>query len=302
MRRSVKVALGAYLLAACGAAVAGDTADWQVAAGAGYRYDSNVNVVHADTASGEGDSALLLKFGVDGTIPFSDALSFNAGYDYRGTSYRELSEFDLALHHVSAKLRYKHPAATGALSFDKFTARLDDQRFVEMRQVSPSLARLLGNRFYLRGAYSRADKAYATLARRNAINDAFRADLYVLIDGMQQYLRFGYRRDREDAADDSFDYDGAALQLGYGHALRIAERSVDLEANLRLERRSYKGVWEAIDQPRRDARLRAAVRAALPLTRRFTLEGEIEHRDHASNVTAAELTEQVYTIGVAAAF
>jgi hypothetical protein len=139
--------------------------DFGFKASAGYQYDSNVNVAELDTNTGEADSALLLNAGVDAALPLTKNLSFNVGYDYSQTSYQEFPAFDVAMHHGLAELAYDIAGFNTGLTFDRFDVRLDGDRFLEIDQVSPSVARLFGETFYLRGAFTRAGKRYANAGK-----------------------------------------------------------------------------------------------------------------------------------------
>jgi hypothetical protein len=269
---------------------------------AGYRQDSNVNIAATDTTTGEADAATLLSFGIDGSFPVADRLSFDLGYKYAGTAYETWSDFDLAVHHARAAVQYKFGGFDSAVSFDRFAAQVDGEQFLDIRQASPSLSRLIGDKLYLRGSYVRAEKNYSGKAKRNAFNEAIRADVYVLLDGMQRYLAFGYRMDSEDATANEFDYDGVGAKVAYGHGLQFVRLKLDLKMHLQFENRDYAGVSEAIGAPRRDERFRAGLNAAIPLSEHFALKGEVEYADNASNFAAANFDESVYSINLSAGF
>jgi hypothetical protein len=99
--------------------------DFGFNASAGYQYDSNVNVAELDTNTGEADGALLLSAGVNAALPLTKNLSFNVGYDYSQTSYREFPAFDVAMHHGLAEFAYDVAGFNTALTFDRFDVRLD---------------------------------------------------------------------------------------------------------------------------------------------------------------------------------
>jgi hypothetical protein len=271
-------------------------------AGAGYRYDSNVNIAATDASTGKADSALLLNLGLDGTVPLGNALSIWLGYDYANTAYRTYSDFDLGVHHARAGIRYKFAGFDSAVSFDQIKALVDGERFLDVRQASPSLSRMIGDRLYLRGSYTRAEKTFAGDGERNAFNDALHADAYILIDGMQQYVALGYRMDSENAAGNEFDYDGTAAKVAYGHALDAGRMTLRLKMHLQFENRDYANITESIGAPRSDQRFRAGVNAAIPISQHFSLNGEVTRANHVSNLDAADFDEIVYTLNVSADF
>ena len=267
-------------------------------AGAGYQYDSNVSLAEIDQNTGEADSALLLNAGVNASLPIAGKLAFNIGYDYAQTSYRQFSQFDLALHHGNAELALGVAGFDTSVTLDRFDARLDHGKFLDITQVSPAVGRLFGERFYLRGAYVHADKSYAESETRNALNEAIRADAYLLIDGMKRYLSFGYRVDAEDAIDDELDFDGNRAMLAYGHRIELGRVDLGVKATLQYENRDYLHVTESIGERRRDQRLRASLNTTVQLTEYFAITGSADYADNRSNLASAAFDEMVYTLGL----
>ena len=277
-------------------------ADLDFSASAGYQYDSNVNVAEIDANTGEGDTALVMDVGIDGSLRPGKRLSLDLGYAYSATRYRQFSEFDLAIHHLRGAVSYRLAGFDSGLSVDRFATRLDDDAFLDITRVSPTLSRMLGDRLYLRGAFARAEKSYHERTERDAVNEAFRADAYFLLDGMQRYFAVALERDSEDASSDALDYDGIATKLTYGHRLEAGSLGVDVNAHVRFENRDYKTLPNADESPRRDERRRAGLGVALPLGEHFEIAGQAEYADNASTLDAAAYDEMVYTLSVGAGF
>jgi hypothetical protein len=297
---------GFGLLAACmfsfAARAEADGPELGIDAGAGYRHDSNVNIASTDTNTGEADNALLLKLGIDGAVPLSDKLSLELGYGYTSTTYATFSGFDLAVHHARAALRNKGAGFDSALSLDRFAARVDGGHFLDIHQASPSLSRLVGRKLYLRGSFTWASKNFAGKPERDASNNAVRGDAYILIDGMERYVAFVYRIEREDAKVGEFDYRGTEAKMAYGQRLQAGRMKLDWKMHLLVENRNYAKGPEPDSPPRRDERLRAGMSAAIPLSERIALKGEFEYGRNESNFAATNFNELVYSIGVAATF
>ena len=222
-------------------------ADFSIDANAGYQYDSNVSISELDQNTGEADNALLLELGASSNVTISDSLSLNAGYRYSQTAYREFSAFDTAIHQLHAEARSRIAGFDTGLAVRHFAAGLDGDRFLDISQVSPSIARLVGNKLYVRGAYTKSAKAYAAHNARNADNRAVDIDAYILLDGMRHYLAFGYRLDREDASNAELDFAGNRLKLSYGRPLQ----RVQFKAQLAFEDRDYRNVTESLCSARR---------------------------------------------------
>jgi hypothetical protein len=296
------IALAALLAGIQPRTVQGAGPEFDFSASAGYQYDSNVNLSEIDENTGEADNALLLAAGANAMLPISKILSFRLGYDYAQTSYREFTDYDTAIHHGMAELSLNLAGFDTAVTLDHFDARVDSEGFLDITQLTPSIARLFADSFYLRGAFTRADKSYATDAIRNARNDAYRADAYVLFDGMKRYLSIGYRIDSEDAVSGDLDYDGNRSMLAYGHRVELGSLELGLRGSVQLENRNYLNVTESIGSLRRDKRLRAGISAELQVSEHFGIDGEIEYSDNQSNLDSANFDENVYALNLTLEF
>lgn len=282
-------------------ATAGE-AEFGVDAELGYRYDSNVGVAELDTNTGEADSALTIDVGGSAAIPMTDRLSLTLGGGYSQTRHRAFSAFDLGMLRADAELAFRIGGFRTGLALRHFGARLDGSRFLDLRQVSPSVARLFGDSLYLRAAYTAAEKTYAEHPERDAVNDAIAADAYLLFDGMEHYLSFGLEADAEDAPDAAFDYEGRRAKATWGRRLAGFPVPVDLKARLQREVRDYSGVTESIGAPRRDERFGASLAVELPVSELFSVNAEAEYRDVRSNLDTAAYAETVLSVSLAAGF
>lgn len=273
-------------------------ADFKVDATAGYQYDNNVSISELDENTGEADNALLLELGINGNVAISDSLSVHAGYRYSQTAYQEFSEFDTALHQLHAETRYRIAGLDTGLAVRHFAAGLAGDRFLDISQVSPSVARLIGNKLYLRGAYTQSIKTYADHEGRNADNSASDVDAYFLLDGMRHYIAFGYRLEREDAMNPELDFSGDRLKFSYGRQLQ----RLQLKALLALENRDYRNITESLGTARRDKRLRAGMEASLPLSEHFRFGLKAQYAESDSNLDSARYDETIYNASLSASF
>lgn len=276
-------------------------------AAAGFKYDSNVNLLDLDTNTGQADAALLMDLGLGADVALTDKASLKLGYDYSQTRYRDFSAFDLSIHHASAALEYDTRIVDTGLSLHNIDAQLDNDDYLGMRRLSPSVARLFGERLYLRGAYIRTDKDHRTNEGRSAVNDSYSADAFLFLDGPNQYVALGYLVASEDAANDDFDYDGHRLKLQYTQRVEWMSVDLELKSRLQVERRDYQQVLEAQflqpNGPRRsDARFRAGLGLDLPVSDWFAVKSGIEYTSNASNLEAADFDEVTYSVSLAAAF
>ncbi|HZD54154.1 MAG TPA: hypothetical protein VE175_13975, partial [Woeseiaceae bacterium] len=167
------------------------------------------------------------------------------------------------------------------------------------------VAKLFGDRLYLRGAWIHTDKDQRTDAGRSAVSDGLSMDAFLFLDGPSRYLALGYLVADEDAARDGFDYDGRRFRLLYTQ--RLEWMSIELKSRLQLEHRDYA---QLVDEPlpengttrRADDRLRARFSLDLPVNEWFTVESGIEYARNASNLETADFDEVGYSVRLAAAF
>ncbi len=268
----------------------------------GYLSDSNVGISDLDTNSGSGDTATTYGLALKASLPISQQLVSRFGYDYNDTSYQDLSQFDLGLHHAFAELTWKTTPFDASMNIEKFAARLDGSDYLDLVQVTPSISRLVGNKVFLRGAFTRANKIYEAFPGRDAINSAYRADVYMLIDNMDRYIAVGLQNSDEDADDPAFDYDSLRWNMTYGHKFVLASRDMKLKASLSQEGRTYANEDESIGDNRQDKRLRLRVGADWNVFEHFSLAAHVERTDFRSNLESAVLDKMVFGLGVNATF
>ncbi|MDX1498886.1 MAG: hypothetical protein R3176_03250 [Woeseiaceae bacterium] len=271
-------------------------------AAAGIEQDSNVGIAEIDTNTGEADSATRLEVGIDARLAATDRLSLRLGYDYTDLAYSEFSEFDLGLGHALAEVGLDLPIVDAAVTAERFDGRLDDEAYLVVTQVTPSLSKLVGRRVYLRAAYTAAEKEFDVLSSRNADNEALRGDVYLLLRGMDRYLALGLQSAEEDAVSAEYDYASTLVSLAYGHKVAIAGKPLKLKAQLSRLVRDYDNVTESIGEVRRDERTRSSLTATLEMSKSFMLEGKVERMASSSNLPAADLEKTVYGIALKVSF
>jgi hypothetical protein len=283
---SAAIAIAALLAATTGfASESRATVEFDATVGADY--DSNVGIAELDQSSGAADSVVNLGAGVTAVIKAGDHVGFRLGYEYSGSRYRQFSEFDLGLQHAVAEASVSSRILDAALTAERFDGRLDGEPYLTVTQYSPNVSKLIGGRVFLRAAFIASDKQFDALPGRNARAAAYRVDTYLLLDGMDRYVALAWQSNDENTDSAELDFHGhqAALTLGN----RFVSSRVLLKTQLRYEQRDYLNVTEAIDEPRRDRRLRACVTASMPIGRHFSLDAKAERTLNSSNFGPADL-------------
>jgi hypothetical protein len=164
------------------------------------------------------------------------------------------------------------------------------------------VAKLFGNRVYLRAAYITSSKDYDLLSTRNADGVAARFDTYLLLHGMDHFVSLGLQQGNEDAVDDQLDFETMQATLAYGYKLRLPLMQLNLKAQVRYEQRDYTNVTETIEARRDDTRLRTSLVAAIPFNDHVQLTGSIERTDNESNLESAVIEKMGYGIGLKLTF
>ncbi len=205
----------------------------------GAEYDSNVAVLELDTSTGSGDIAALMDFhaGFDKQPPRS--WGYDVAYDFSQSLYRELDSYDLRIHRGSAGAGYNFGSVDAGLSIQYVSAALATGEDLTLSQITPHFGALIGKKLYLRLAWDRFDKKYSSSTGRDATTDAPSVDAYVFVNGIKSHLDFGYQHVRENAADDTYDYDGDKLKAQLTERFERGSRGLVLKTGLRYESRSY---------------------------------------------------------------
>ena len=292
----------AAVLAGSGAFADDRRVDFDFNLGVGASYDTNVALIELDSNAGEPDAVALLEAGLGARVRLGENFRLATSYDFSATRYREFSDFDLDLHHGHLSLTRSKGLFDGAIAIDYFEGVLSGEDYLTQTQLSPSVSRLFGSRWFLRGAYARGDKAFATQQERNARSDALRFDTYLLLDGMDHYVALSAQALAEDARSADYDFGSVMGQLSWGYRIDNPRNDVNLKASLRFERREFDSVMLESGRMRSDDRLRARVAATIPLSEHATVAASIERTQNTSGLPSANLDRSVYTVEYGVAF
>lgn len=266
----------------------------------GAEYDSNVAVLELDSSTGASDLSAIIDFhaGFDRQPP--KGWSFDVAYDFSQSLHREFDAYDLRIHRGSAGAGYDFGAIDLGMSYQYVSAALASGEDLTLSQITPHLGALLGKSLYLRLAWDRTDKTYAMSPGRDATTDAPSLDAYVFLDGVKSYLVFGYQRVKEDAADDTFDYEGRKLKAQLTERFMRGSRGVTLKTGMRSESRTYRAPLLPITPRREDGRYRFELELEAILSRHMFLRARYEYAHNRSTEASVNFDESVASIGLGA--
>lgn len=288
--RRIAVALGAALLPGAAAlANAGLSANLEL----GGRYDSNVAVLDVDRSSGEGDFAALIAAGVGYEQPLGERASVKVGYNFGQSLHADFDDFDLQTHRGSIDARFDAGGTTLGATYQYVHARLGGDKFMVLKQVSPYVARMFGDRFYLRAGYEYTDKRFSGRPTRDADAHAISGMLFWFLDGVDRYWLFRYRYRDEDAVDPALDYRSHEGSVQYAQRFGLAGQRVTARVRLGYETRDYRAITEAIGARRDDNRLRLQSSLSTPLGDRSTVALTYKYGALDSNLPAVDFDEHV---------
>lgn len=275
---------------------------WSGNIGLGAEYDSNVAVLELDTASGNGDYAALIDLGIGYKRNLGDNADIKLGYDFSQTLHDEFDQFDLRLHRGSLDAGYDFGIVDGGIMGQYVRAELDGDKFLTFKQVSPYLSKLFGKTLFLRAAYARTDKDYASDPGRTTDARSLSADAYLFLNGLDTYLVFGYKHDDEDAREARFDYLGRQFKTQLTQRIHALRRELVFKVRAQYEERDYTAPTPSIGAERRDRRYRFKTSLEIPLSEHITADTAYEYADNRSNLEAVNFEQHVVSIGFGAKF
>lgn len=266
---------------------------WSAHLGVGAEYDSNVSVEELDVNSSQGDYALTLDAGLGLKQDLSEKTNLALTYDYSQSTYREFSQVDRQSHMLGADLGYNLGRVDPALSVYYISSRLDDQQFLDMYRVSPSLSGFLAKKWFARGAYVYSDKTIHDREGRDATTNAGEADAYFFLRGLRQYLNFGYRFRHENARADQYDFQSNGVKLRYVHRFEFLSRLTKLELAWRYEDRNYRSDTPGIGEKRYDERNRWRLDYEVPVFAQGAVQFFAGYADYESNYPPAAYNQEL---------
>lgn len=268
----------------------------------GARHDSDVAVLELDTSSGQGDVAALVDVGLGFDRNLTEKLTFKLGYDFSQTLHQDFDPFDIRIHRGSTELAYDFGRIDAGVSYLYADAALDDEGFLVLKRVSPSVSRLFGTRLFVRLAYARTDKEFASAVGRDATAEAWSADTFVFLKGVTSYFVFGYLLQDEDALADAFDYDGAREKLQFAQHFSVGSKSLKLKTEVHHESRDYRDPQDPAEARREDDRYGFLAELELPLSKRTFLKTRYQYDDNRSNLASVNFDEHVVSVEFGAKF
>jgi hypothetical protein len=269
-------------------------AQYSAEVGLGGEYDSNVSVDEVDRTSNQGDYALTMDASLDVQKELTGKVEVAATYDFSQSLYKEFSLVDRQTHILGTDLSVDLSDVDTGVSLYYISSRLDNEKFLELYRVSPSISGFLAKKWFTRGAYVYSDKSIENRPGRDANTHSGEIDLYYFYRGLRSYFNLGYRYKSEDADADRLDYQSNSAKLRYIRRFELFSRLAKLELAWRYEDRDYSSITPGIDEDRHDERHRWRVDFEIPVIGRSALQIYYGYADYASNYPQADYTQNLF--------
>lgn len=291
-----------FAFLACAAATQASESDttspWSVEASAGIEYDDNLNVEELDVTSGEEDVAAVFDLSVEYKFPRITDYELEAGYDFYQSLYQDFSEFNLQSHGLYLSGAREFGDLDAGLSYRFTHSRLDNDNFLQIHNLTPSLGYAVKANWYLNLAYSYQDKKFFDDSDRDADQHALSLDNYIVFDGNRSYVRLGYRIEDEDTDGPQYDYLGHYFTGGLNTPISLLSQQTKLDLSYQYYTRDYSNITPSIGKERSDRRHRFGIGAQVDLSNDFFAGLKYEYIDATSNLPSADFDENIVTVSV----
>lgn len=295
-------AICALVPLAAAASARADDSPFSAKVSTGVQYDDNLSVSEIDQASSAQDYAALIDAGLGFKHKTSGKTEFSAGYDFFQSAHFERSDFDIRTHRGSVGLKQDFGRFDLGVDYNYVYSTLDNAGFLTYQLLSPYAASRLSKQFYVRAAYSYADKDFKSRPARDATVNAGGVDVFYFIDGTTTYLLFGYKYERENAVGPEFDFNAHNLKVRLTQKFPFAGRKGSVKLGWRYENRNYDSITPSIGAIRDDKRNRFQAEVEVPLSDHIYAHAEYEYSDFNSNLPSVNYTQNLATIRLGAKY
>lgn len=270
--------------------------------GTGYRYNSRLAVPDLDLASDRGDSAFLLNGGLKLDLDITDRTSFGAGLSFSQVDYQDLSAFDTRIAIGSLELKHDFGGVDTGISYHHAQSDLGGRDYLTYSRLSPHASVDVNERLMLRGAYVHTRKDFDFVPDRDSTTRGLGLDAYFFLNGPRTYVSLGYLHEQNDARAAQFDYSADSYALRFAHNFQLAGLRSRFRVGYRHEQRDYDAVTPSIGMVRDDSRNSFDAQLRVRFTDRLFAELEHEVKDHASNLPAADYSQNVTSLSLGLEF
>ena len=263
----------------------------------GYGYDTNVAVDDVDLNTSRGDQFADLSLSGRLKYEAENDSSLSASISLSEKLYDTFDRFDGRLLIASVTGEKELSAATLGLSLRYIDYQLDNEGFLDLVQISPTVSWFPSKKSYVRLAYEFNDESFESSKGRENRQHKIGATGYYFINGLRKYVTLRFQAAKEDADDELFNNDAAEVRITYHQKMTVWSRTATLELSYRYQERDYdESIHPAIGDFREDRRHRLKFEFELPIRDSLSIVSEIFVNDYRSNLASADYDQRVYQL------
>ncbi|SFD65792.1 hypothetical protein [Pseudoalteromonas denitrificans] len=256
--------------------------------------ESDSNVVNDDIEEDSGSDSISRQFKL--AMGYKQKLSkktnVGAYYTYFSKNYLAIDGYDSDIHLVKLKTSHKFDKLKMNIDGIFANSTIDSERFLHLKQLSPSLSYFINKTNYLHGSVSLGKKDYEYLEERSVTQKSISGKYYYMLNGLNHYMTAGIKLKDENAREVLYSYDMLEFKLAYTYRMQLFDLRTRLNLNYRYQNRDYSDEehWD-IGEFRSDKRnqFRVAYRINWPL--QLYSELELIRNFNQSNLDSADYNQ-----------
>ena len=172
---------------------------------------------------------------------------------------------------------------------------LDNNSYLDMHMVSPSISGFAGDRLFLRAAYTYLRKGFVTSANLDANTDMAAFDAYRFFAKRKGYIAIGLRYEDENAAGPQYDYRGLQGTVKAQIPFRLLKSNARAKLSYSYGERNYRSITPSIGVERFEKRSTWNIGFELPLSKVLTFKPSLRFVDRDSNNPIYDYREHMIT-------
>jgi len=260
---------------------------------AGVAYDSDVAISQINTSSGQSDRLANLGLSANYKLVSTPSHSLSIGYDYAQSLHVSLPSYDIQLHSFSASGSVTVRKATLGVTYSFSHVLLGAHPFLDLHLVNPSVLVPVTHKIFVRPSWVYLDETFTTNPAHNATHNQPGVQLFYFFRQSRAYVLLGANYQREKTAGPEFVFKGYALSASLNIPVKLLKVRGKLKAEYEWLSRDYDNITPSIGVNRFDRASTVKLGAEVPLIKKLSLGVEAKHIGRSSNVSYANLDDNV---------
>ena len=276
----------------------GTGSPWSVQASIGLEYDDNLNIQQLDVSTGQSDVATVIDASLGYASRWQEDYDIEAGYDFYQSLYQDYTNYNLQSHSLYLSAAREFSGLDLGLNYRYTRSLLDNDDFLQIHSLQPTLGYSVRPNWYLNLAYSYQDKKFYQAPARDGSQQALAMDNYIVFNGNKSYIRLGYRLEGEDTKGPEFDYLGHYFNAGMSTPFSLFSKEGKVDLSYQYYTKDYSNITASIGRKRRDHRHTLGAGVTTNLSKEVFANLKYEHIAARSNLPSADFNENILTLSV----